>query len=195
MPSPDKLTPKQNAFARNLFKGMSERVAYINAGYSSSQLPATLDRNACLLAKNPKIVTRLAKLQAEADAAAIMSIQERKARLSEIGRARLVDFIDADGDVTLNEKIPNVGAVKKYMVKRYEVGRGDSKLPVIEKSIELYDPVDGVQELNKMDGVYEEKPPTTNNLQINIVVQTPQGQDLLRRVIEGERTEKELPGA
>ena len=45
MKDKNKLTPKQERFALNLFKGLSQREAYIQAGYSSKQLPSTLDRN------------------------------------------------------------------------------------------------------------------------------------------------------
>jgi len=56
------LTQKQESFTLNIYKGLSERQAYIEAGYSTNQLPATLDRNANKLANNNKILTRLAEL-------------------------------------------------------------------------------------------------------------------------------------
>lgn len=58
----DKLTQKQESFVQNLFLGMSQREAYLQAGYSRNQSPDVLDIHACELAGADKIVVRLAEL-------------------------------------------------------------------------------------------------------------------------------------
>ena len=84
-----KLTPKQEKFCQNLIQGQSQRQAYINAGYSDNQLPDTLDRNACELANDNKILTRLTELKSSVLDSTIMSVRKRKQRLSELA---LVDL-------------------------------------------------------------------------------------------------------
>ncbi|MFC1972444.1 terminase small subunit, partial [Chloroflexota bacterium] len=46
----DRLTPKQERFCLNLLKGMSQREAYIQAGYSGNQARDTIDNHAYQLA-------------------------------------------------------------------------------------------------------------------------------------------------
>src|SRR4030042_6113996 len=95
----DELTPKQERFVLNIFQGMSQREAYVKAGYSNRSKPETIDSHACRLVDSAKIMTRLAELQQAAEDAAVMNVRERKKRLSEIGRARLHAFIDSEGQV------------------------------------------------------------------------------------------------
>ena len=81
-----KLTQKQERFTQNLFGGMSQREAYIVAGYSSKQAPATIDRNACILANSNKIVTRWNDLRQKAEDESVLIVLERKQRLTEFAR-------------------------------------------------------------------------------------------------------------
>ena len=80
------LTAKQEQFALNLFKGLSQRDAYIAAGYSSNQKSSTIDEDASRLAKDSKILARLAELRAEAAGDDIADVTERKRKLTEILR-------------------------------------------------------------------------------------------------------------
>lgn len=77
-----KLTPKQERFALNLFKGLSQRQAYIQAGYSSKSNGHILDENAYKLANANVILMRLNKLQSGVRSAAIMDKQKRQERLT-----------------------------------------------------------------------------------------------------------------
>ena len=83
---PGELTDKQERFCLNLFSGMSQREAYIKAGYSSDALPATIDRAAFELVQSPKISTRLAELRQAAQDAAIGTVVERQQILTTIYR-------------------------------------------------------------------------------------------------------------
>jgi hypothetical protein len=59
-----KLTPKQEKFVQGLFSGLSQRKSYIEAGYSTNNKPDSyIDKEACLLAKNRKVIERLTELQ------------------------------------------------------------------------------------------------------------------------------------
>ena len=81
-----RLTQKQELFTQNLFKGMSQRDAYTGAGYSSEQLPDTLDRNAFELARSNKIVARLEELNERTEDKSVATVTERKQRLTEVLR-------------------------------------------------------------------------------------------------------------
>lgn len=145
----DKLTPKQKRFVLNILKGMSQREAYIKAGYSNRSKPATIDSHACRLVQSAKIMTRLAELQQAAEDVAVMNVRERKKRLSEIGRARLNEFIDSEGQVTLHGE--NNGALQEVVIEDW---RGAGEIQTRNKKIKLHNPIEAIKELNKMGGDY-----------------------------------------
>ena len=60
--SDNKLTQKQETFTQNLFKGLTQREAWIQAGYSSKYDLALVDIHACALAATDKVKIRLAEL-------------------------------------------------------------------------------------------------------------------------------------
>jgi phage terminase small subunit len=60
-----KLTPKQEKFVQGLVSGLSQREAYKQAGYSSNRANEQIDRDACVLFKNPKVFQRYQELQDE----------------------------------------------------------------------------------------------------------------------------------
>lgn len=58
------LTPKQESFVQGLFRGLSQRKAYIEAGYETDKMSDNLiDKEACILNKKSKISVRLKELQ------------------------------------------------------------------------------------------------------------------------------------
>ena len=85
------ITQKQENYALNLFKGMSQRTAYIEADYSTNMLEATMDREACELAKNPNVATRLEELNRASDSENVASVLERKETLTKIIRKEHTD--------------------------------------------------------------------------------------------------------
>jgi phage terminase small subunit len=88
---PKTLTDRQIKFTQNIFSGMTQSEAYIKAGYAKSTA-VTTSNNASRLAKKDIIVQYLIELRAKVETKKIMSVQERKERLSEIAGARLTDF-------------------------------------------------------------------------------------------------------
>lgn len=182
-----RFTQKQERFALNLFKGMSQREAYIQAGYSSISSLVTIDRHASDLANNGKVLARLAELRKKAEDASVMNVLERKQRLSEIGRARVTDFTEADENgarIKVDLKSANSGALQEVTTEELNLGKG--KAPVIHITrLKLYDPVHAIQELNKMDGIYEESP---RNPPVNVNVENRiinfNAQDVAQAIIE-----------
>lgn len=77
-----KLTQKQETFTQNLFKGLTQREAWIQAGYSSNYALSLVDSHACRLANRDKIKARYAELTQKAEDASIAIVKERKQRLT-----------------------------------------------------------------------------------------------------------------
>jgi hypothetical protein len=167
----DKLTIKQERFTLNLFNGMSQREAYVKAGYSANSLPATIDHHACVLAGSDKIVTRLAELRAEAKDDTIADVRERQQILTEIARGKLSDFVtvgadgawfDIDKDKLNSRAI--AGATSKTVLGK------DGADDAVFIRVHLHSPTSAIDLLNKMDGIYEDKPAQHNLILVNRVV-------------------------
>jgi phage terminase small subunit len=153
----DKLTLKQEKFAQNIFAGMSQRQAYIKAGYSTNMLPDTMDRSAFALTENHKVSARIEELRKKAEDSTVMGVIERKQRLTEIARARITDYQETgldSGYINIGKESPNTGAIAgiESATKFDENGNTGT----LFTKVKLHDPVRAIQELNKMDGVYKE---------------------------------------
>ncbi len=152
-----KLTQKQERFARNLFEGMYQRQAYVESGYSSKMALSTIDCNASVLAKNPKVLARIEELRKRAEDASVMTVLERKQRLTEISRARLTDFMELGQDgswVNIGKETPQ-GAATQEIHSRTEYDENGAK-PTVHTSIKLHDSMKAIDILNKMDKLYAE---------------------------------------
>lgn len=78
------LTAKQEQFAQNIVKGMSQADAYRNAYPNQNMSDKTIWECASKLLKNPKVSTRVAELRDKIAKPTIMSAQERLEFLTEI---------------------------------------------------------------------------------------------------------------
>jgi len=190
-----KLTARQEKLVLNIFNGMSQHDAYIQAGYSRKQSPATIDRNACALLKNNKVLTRLAELREEARLPDVVSFGERQRVLTEITRARMTDFMTCGADGTWMHDIGgetlNTAALKRVDTTTMPYGDKKDDLSVILTKVELISPIEAIKELNKMDGVYTPDPLVNNdNRTFNIVVMNEEQKGLVKRLIDGERTNR-----
>lgn len=174
-------TQKQETFCLNLHKGMSQRIAYIKAGYSSKQSPATIDRHASALAKTDKVVTMLEKLQKEAIDASQATVLERKQILTQIMRATVPDFVTGE-DILVTAESPNVRAVA-------EITRRESKhgmLPVVITNLKLHSPMTAIDLLNKMDKIYDAGASVViDNRTVNIFVESERGKELTEKLLNG----------
>jgi len=184
-----RLTQKQDRFALFLFEGLSQREAWIKAGYSSKYAPAIIDSNACRMEKTTKVQARLAELREKTESAAVMNVQERKERLTEIARARLTDFMELGQDgswVNLGPEVPMTGAIQEIR-SRTEYNDKGAK-PTVYTTVKLHNPIQAIDLLNKIDKLYTEGSLIQNNIdrQVNVYVIDNETKDLLARV--GERT-------
>ena len=194
------LTQKQEAFTRNLFEGMSQRVAYVAAGYSSNQSPATIDRHASELAKNDKVMARYEKLRQKAEDASVATVLERKQILTEIARARMTDFLTCSADGVwmhdIGQDSMNTAALKKVETTTAPFGNADDNLKIILTKVELIDPTKAIDLLNKMDKLYEAGISNfQDNRQINIYIQGNDAKKKLERLLSGEKRKEGLQDA
>jgi len=163
-------TPKQFNYALNLFSGMYQREAYLDA-YKCTYALKTVDANASRLAHNEKVLAILADLKKAAEDASVANVLERKQRLTEILRADIPDFVTDEG-IKVTKNSPNAGAVSEITTKK-KIFRGG--VPVEITNLKLHNPISAISELNKMEAIGIEKGDT--NIQINIISAIPRPDD------------------
>ncbi|MBA7633888.1 hypothetical protein ES703_41459 [subsurface metagenome] len=146
---------RHEKFAINIFKSMSLHDAALGAGYS----PKYIDQTASRLYRNVKILDRVQELHKMAESDAVMSQKEIEERLTEIGRARLVDFVDENGKITL--KVANDGALREFVLTDWKGGK-EERAESRTTKIKLHNPMTAMDMLNKMRGDY----PPANVLQL-----------------------------
>jgi hypothetical protein len=119
-----------------------------------------------------------------------MSVLERKERLSEIARARLTDYQETgldSGYINIGKESPNTGAIAsiKSATKFDENGNTGT----LFTEVRLHNPVAAIQELNKMDGVYDDTAKlnvNVDNRKIEIIVASENARQLTDRILLGE---------
>lgn len=83
---PSILTQRQENFCLNIFKGLTQRESWIQAGYSSKYALTWIDSHACSLANLGKIQARILELRAEVKSELVADEIERQRILSTIAR-------------------------------------------------------------------------------------------------------------
>jgi len=181
---------RHEKFALAIVKGMSQTDAAIEAGYKKSRARFTASR----LVTYGNIIDKIEELNEVAETAGIMSVIERKERLSELARGRLSDFVEVGEDGSI-KKIDIKGghsqAIQGITITEFA---GDSNKKRATK-VRLHDPVRPIAELNKMEHIYEERVPAGTTIVNTFMFILPNGQKVsprqLREVqyIEGQAIE------
>ncbi len=97
------LTVKKERFAQLLaMADISQTAAYIDAGYSPTQLRKTLWEAASRLAASHKVIARVNEIRATARDNAAMTLEKHLARLDDIGKAALKGDLTAAGNTVRN---------------------------------------------------------------------------------------------
>ena len=81
-----KLTPKQEAFAKNVASGMSQAEAYRNSYNTKDVKQSTVQENASRLMANSKVAARVEELRAVGAEKAAYTLADHLERLAELGR-------------------------------------------------------------------------------------------------------------
>jgi phage terminase small subunit len=180
------LTPMQQRFTLNVFEHGNAAQAYRDAGYKVQTDDAAYAAASRLLG-NVKVQAFLNWLQQKAIEASIMSVTERKQRLSEIGRGRITDFIEVkDGVARIKVDLESVnsGAVQEVTTEELDLGKG--KAPTIRVTkLKLYQPGPAIDLLNKMEGQYSEINVNIDNRKIELFQVT---DEQLEAIAAGSRT-------
>ena len=148
-----KITQRQEVFCVNYFKTGNATQSALTAKYAPNGAAVT----ACRLLRKTNIIDKLNQLRQKAEDAAIMDVQERKRRLSEIARTNLTQFMELGKDgswVNLGPETTNAGAIQEIHSRTEYDENGDN--PTIYTSVKLHDPLKAIDLLNKMDKLYSD---------------------------------------
>ncbi len=138
---------RQETFCLEYFKSGNAAASAVKAGYSVKAVRQVSSR----LLTFANIRARLKELRDKAEKDSIMSVIERKQRLSEIARAKIPDFVGEDG-ITVDKSSPNAGAVAEVTTKTKLYRKTGEAMNIT--NFKLHSPVQAINELNKMEGVY-----------------------------------------
>ena len=138
------LTAKQEQFAQNIVKGMSQADAYRYAYPNQNMSDKTIWECASKLLKNPKVSTRVAELRDKIAKPTIMSAQERLEFLTEIIKG-------LKGEVTLQVV--------------------DGETVEVELPTSLKNKLSAIDIMNKMQGEYVQKVEAEVSTTVNINIE------------------------
>jgi len=149
-----RLTQKQEIFCLSYFVLRNATQAAIQAGYKPKTARFIASQNLTKV----NIQARVEELSAEVKkiaGAAIMSVEERMERLTEIARARLTDFMELGQDgswVNLGPEVPMSGAIQEIRSRTEYDDKGAK--PTVHTMVKLHNPLQAIDLLNKMDDLY-----------------------------------------
>ena len=188
------LTKRQEDFARYLFEGMTQREAWIKAGYSSNYPAKIIYENACRLANKSKIVARVAELNQATVDASVATVLERKRILTELARGNLLDYqeVGADGGyLSIGKESPNTRAISE-ITSRTEYNNDGTGAALVTK-VKLHSPTLAIDLLNKMEKLYSEGGGNTYNDKVINFIFSGGSEGLLeginKRLSEGQQTD------
>ena len=94
-----KLTPKQERFVQNVFKGMSQLDAYKDSYKVKTMSDKTIREEACKLFNSPKISTRYQELVDKLEKKTILTAEQRMQWLSDVITNNVKEdiYINVDG--------------------------------------------------------------------------------------------------
>lgn len=113
----DELTPKQERFIQNIISGMNQGQAYKDAYNAENMKDSSINTEAYLLFRNPKVAKRYRELLDELKDVAIMSATERMIWLSEVvkGIQKEKEAVFTDGDVVIKDVEANLATKIKAL--------------------------------------------------------------------------------
>jgi phage terminase small subunit len=179
------LTDKQEKFAHNVaVKGMNYTQAWEAAGYSMNYPLSTLQPNASRLAAKSKVKARIEALRDEIIGPDVMSKREMANRLTAIARAKLVDFVDAEGNIKL-ENGESVALAELTIEDWQKLGKTAVSRT---KKIKLHDPLQAMRDIAKIADYWGKDETNINidNRSINIYVESKEDKESLEWLKRGK---------
>lgn len=172
-------TAREEKFAVLLFRGMKQREAYVEAGYSPQKKVADTDSVASRLANSPKVRAKILQLREHAENLAVGSVVERKKKLTEIYRATVADFVDEKGNLDIkNKETLRSGAIAEIITETLPYG-------AVKTRLKLRDPVAAIEAQNKMEriGAPENQVIAQDNRVLNIIVQDEKSKEMTKELM------------
>ena len=156
---------RHESFCLHYMSTMNGSQAALAAGYSARN-PKNAHIIAWTLLKREDVQARLKELRKATADEAIMTLVQQKIVLSEIGRARLIDYQDEHGAIRpLEGDVPNPAAIESVEYRWNPI-----KKEAYPWRIKLRDPVDAIAELCRLDGAYKKPSASVAVASINRVV-------------------------
>lgn len=146
---------RHEKYATDLFEGKIQYVAYKETFDCTKLTRATINSNASRLSKNADIQARVRELHQAAESEAVMTVQRRKERLSEIAEARISDFVSCDEHgthINIGLESAHSAAIQEIKTRKEYSDKGATEAEMTR--LKLHDPVRSIAELNKMEGEY-----------------------------------------
>lgn len=178
-----RLSPQLETFCLEYFKIGEGKAAAIAAGYAPKHAVKTASR----ILSRPCTIERLKQLRQKAEDDSIMSVIERKQKLTKIARGNLINFINVDGDqswINLDGEHEGSEAVAEIKSST-EHGRDGEPGFTVHTSVKLHDPIRAIDTLNKMDKLYSDGAQINiDNRQLNIIVRNQETANLIGQIPE-----------
>jgi len=197
-PSNIKLNSRQLRFCHYYVAGNSITQSAILAGYS----PRSAHSIGCELLNVDKVSKEIKALQAKLEAKIanqtqekvinneIASPDERQKILTSIYRTNITDFIDEEGNITLEG---DTLGIAEYKVDEWRGGK-DQRAESRTRSIKLLNKITAIDVHNKMDKMYSDSLPVQDNRAvINIFVGDGETKELVEGISGSLAKRLELP--
>jgi hypothetical protein len=149
-------TEVREKFCQLVFQGKAHIDAYVET-HPACKSRANANDSAKRMMKGQWVQKRLAELRQLAETAAVMQRQEILERLSEIGRARLSDFVEADSDgahIKVGLESAHSAALQEVITETVNIGGRDTKAVNRITKLKLRDPIPAIDMINKLRGDY-----------------------------------------
>ncbi len=148
---------RHESFCLHYMSTLNGSQSALAAGYCARN-PKNAHITAWTLLKRDDVQARLKELAEATTDEAIMTLVQQKIVLSEISRARLIDYQDEHGVIRpLEGDIPNPAAIESVKYKWNPI-----KKEAYPWRIKLRDPVDAIAQLCKLDNSYLNKKPSAS---------------------------------
>lgn len=147
-------TPKEAAFIIYYIEDFNGTSAAIKAGYSTK----TAGVIAHELLHKDKIRYRIALELSELYSRSVLSVLERKEILTRISRGDITDFTEvSNGNLVIKSDSLEQGKAKGA-IKRIKMEKTSNQFGETERvELELHDPKDAIDKINRMEKVYEDR--------------------------------------
>ncbi len=187
------MTPKQEKFAQGLFTGLSQREAYRRAYSAEGMKDETIDRQACVLASNPKVAARVAELTEELKDRNMITVERILAEYSKIGFADIKDFLSFKTVKTVNRDLAALTgqSVTEYKtivdVKNSDEVDGSliSEVSINQRgtfTFKLHDKMAALEKMGKYLGMFKDNINHEGTLNISVDIMENLSDDELRRL-------------